>query len=277
MKALITGASRGIGEEYAHRFAQLGYNLILTGRNEDLLRNISVKISDQYRVEVETLNVELANEEELEHLTEKIRACDDLHVLVNNAGFGSGTYFEEEAFDNIDTMIKVHVRAPLKLIHAALPGMKERGGGIIINVSSLGGKTPVPKSSVYSATKSFIQIFSETLHLETRNSNIIVQTLCPGFTRTHFHSRLGANGAQIENNGLIPWMTTEEVVNVSLKNLSKDKVVCVPGFWNKVLWFIAGILPRQIYYKIVSGLDKRSAADEKKQVKTSVASFSTGN
>lgn len=276
MKALITGASRGIGEAYAYRFAQLGYNLILTGRTEDLLHDIAVRISQQYKVEVATLTVELANDQDLESLTLKIRECTDLHVLVNNAGFGSGTYFGQEAFEDVDRMIKVHVRAPLKLIHAALPGMTARGGGIIINVSSLGGKTPFPKSSVYSATKSFIQIFSETLYLETRNSNIVVQTLCPGFTKTHFHSRLGANSAHIEKNGFIRWMTPEEVVEISLNSLSKDKVVCVPGFWNKLLWVTAGMLPRWIYYKLVLGLGTKKNATEGNTVKTSVASFYTG-
>ncbi len=275
MKALITGASRGIGEAYAYRFAQLGYNLILTGRSEDLLHDIAMRITQQYQVEVEILTVELANDGELENLTLKIRECDDLHVLVNNAGFGSGNYFEEEDFDYVDKMIKVHVRAPLKLIHAALPGMTAKGGGIIINVSSLGGKTPFPKSSVYSATKSFIQIFSETLHLETRNSNIVVQTLCPGFTKTHFHSRLGANSARIEKNGFIRWMTPEEVVEISLNSLSKDKVVCVPGFWNKVLWVTAGMLPRWIYYKLILGLGNKKVGGERNQVKASVASLST--
>lgn len=277
MKALITGASRGIGEAYAYRFAQLGYNLILTGRAEDLLHDIAIRISQQYKVEVETLTVELSNDQDLESLTFKIRECTDLHVLVNNAGFGSGTYFGQEAFEDVDRMIKVHVRAPLKLIHAALPGMTVRGGGIIINVSSLGGKTPFPKSSVYSATKSFIQIFSETLYLETRNSNIVVQTLCPGFTKTHFHDRLGANSAHVEKNGFIRWMTPEEVVEISLNSLSKDKVVCVPGFWNKVLWVTAGILPRWIYYKLVLGLGNKKIVSEGNSVKTSVASFSTGS
>ena len=276
MKALITGASRGIGEAYAYRFAQLGYDLILTGRAEDLLQEVAFRISQQYPVEVETLTIELADDNDLERLTLKIREYEDLHVLVNNAGFGSGTYFREEDFDDVDRMIKVHVRAPLKLIHAALPGMTAKNGGIIINVSSLGGKTPFPKSSVYSATKSFIRIFSETLHLETRNSNIFVQTLCPGFTKTHFHSRLGKNGTHMEKNGFIRWMTPEQVVEISLNSLSKDKVICVPGFWNKLLWVTAGILPRRIYYRLVSGLDKKQIPQERK-VKTTIASLSAGN
>lgn len=256
MKALITGASSGIGEAFAKKFAQLGYDLILTGRNHDSLEKLSLQIRGQYPVNVETVLAELASDADVEMLKEKILGTDDLHVLVNNAGFGSYNCFVEEDFAGMDKMIKVHVRAPLRLMHAALPQMIERGGGILINVSSLGGKTPFPKNSVYSATKSFLQVFSESLYLETYRSNILIQTLCPGFTQTRFHERQGIKAAGFKSSGLMSWMTPDEVVEISLKNLRKGKILCVPGFWNKALWVVAGLLPRSLYYSMVKAVER---------------------
>lgn len=257
MKALITGATSGIGEAYAKKFAQLGYDLILTGRREDLLTKLSSTIIEQFRVKVEVLKVELSNEEQLHTLVSKVKQTYDLEVLVNNAGFGSRSSFLEEDIFNQENMVKVHVLAPMKLVHAALPGMITRDRGVIINVASISGKTPLPTGAIYSATKSFLQIFSESLHLENLNSNIVVQCLCPGFTRTDFHKKLDINIKSIKETGIIRWMSAEEVVEYSLRNLRKGKVICVPGLRNKVLWFLSSVLPRPIYYKLVSRVGER--------------------
>lgn len=259
MKVLITGASSGIGEAYAERFARMGYDLILTGRRERLLEAISGRIQEKYHIEVETLTIELTNDAEVDNLAERIRETGDLDVLVNNAGFGSRLNFVDDDYRNQESMIKVHVLVPLKLMHAVLPGMIRRGGGIIINVSSLGIKTPIPTGSVYNATKSFLRMISESLYLENNRSHILFQALCPGFTRTDFHGRLGYINSALKNKGIIRWMSPEEVVEISLRNLKKDKVVCVPGFWNKVLWVMADLIPRKLYYRIVTLQGKREA------------------
>lgn len=257
MKALITGASSGIGEAYANKLAQQGYDLILTGRREKHLYKVSSAIRKKYPVNIEILLLELANETDLEILTDKINCTPDLHVLINNAGFGSGTRFLEKGYSDAEKMVKVHIMAPLKLIHAALPKMKERGNGIIINVSSVSGNTPLLRGAVYSASKSFLRIFSEALYLENIHSNIIIQTLCPGFTRTDFHKKIGLNNDSLKNKGILRWMTPEEVVDISFRNLRKGKVVCVPGFWNKVLWLLADILPKQLYYSLIVLAEKQ--------------------
>lgn len=257
MIALITGASSGIGEAYATKFAELGYDLILTGRREDLLKVLSDKLRKKYNISVETLIVELSNDDELDRLANKIKQIENLQVLINNAGFGSRSHFLEEEYRGQENMIKVHVLAPMKLIYAAMPGMIKRDSGILINVSSISGKTPSPNGAIYNATKSFLQIFSESLYLENINSNITIQTLCPGFTRTDFHGKIGLNDSAFINKGIVRWMSPEQVVEISLKNLKKGKVICVPGFWNKVLWVLADFIPRNIYYKIVSRLGNR--------------------
>lgn len=257
MKALITGATSGIGEAFAIKFAKLGYDLILTGRRIDLLKKSGFDISEKYNVKVEILKVELASDDDLEDLASKIRQTGDIHILVNNAGFGSGTQFLTENFSDSENMVKVQVLAPMKLIRTLLPEMVRRGSGIIINVSSISGKTPLPSGSVYSATKSFLQIFSESLYLETMHSGVFIQSLCPGFTRTDFHSKVGLAENELKNKGLVRWMSPESVVEISLKSLKQGKVICVPGFWNKVMWVLADIIPRKIYYKIVAQLYNR--------------------
>jgi short-subunit dehydrogenase len=257
MKALITGASSGIGEAFAYKLAEQGYDLILTGRREEQLYKVSSGINKKYPVNIEIFLVELADDSGLNLLADKITRTPDLHVLVNNAGFGSGTRFMEKGYADAEKMVKVHIMAPLKLVHATLPKMKENGSGIIINVSSVSGNTPLLRGAVYSASKSFLRIFSEALYLENIHSNIIIQTLCPGFTRTDFHEKIGLNRDSLKNKGILRWMTPEKVVDASFKNLRKGKVVCVPGFWNKVIWLLADILPRGLYYKLVSLAEKK--------------------
>lgn len=257
MKALITGASCGIGEAFAEKFAQMGYDLIITGRKKDMLQSISRRIQERYNVSVETIIIELSIDEEVNDLTARIRT-ENLDILVNNAGFGSRSSFLEEDYLNQELMIKVHVLVPMKLIHAVLPGMIRRNTGIVINVSSLAGNIPLPTGSVYSASKSFLRILSESLYLENMHSNIIFQALCPGFTRTGFHERIGYHDAALRNKGIIRWMRPEKVVEISLKNLRKGKVLCIPGFWNKVLWWLADFIPRKLYYRMVSSAIDRS-------------------
>lgn len=252
MKALITGASSGIGEAFALKFAQLGYDLIITGRRKDLLANIATKLRSTYNISVEALTVELTDDEALEKLANKIKETKNLHILVNNAGFGSHSFFFDSDYQDHVNMVKVHILAPMRLIYAALPGMIQRNEGILINVASLGGKTPSPKSATYNASKSFLQIFSESIYLENIHSNIKMQILCPGFTKTHFHENVNLDAFAQRNKGIIRWMSPEQVVNISLKNLKRGKLICIPGFWNKVLWVLADIIPRNIYYKIVT-------------------------
>ncbi|HEX3008763.1 MAG TPA: SDR family oxidoreductase [Bacteroidales bacterium] len=256
MLAFITGATSGIGEAYATKLAQQGYDLIITGRRMHMLNRIASRLINDYHINVETIKAELSADNELDNLVERIEQIDAIDILVNNAGFGSPYNFLEKNFTGQEKMIIVHIVAPLKLIYAALPRMIKRGHGVIINVSSVSGKTPLPTGATYGATKSFMQIFSESLYLENIDSNILIQTLCPGFTKTNFHDRIGGQN-QYKNKGFIRWMTPEDVVEISLKNLKKGKVICVPGFWNNVLWILADIVPRNIYYKIISRMAKR--------------------
>ena len=257
-RALITGATSGIGEAFARRFASQGYDLIITGRRKEKIKRLAHDLTQSCAVDVEVIIAELSNPGDVDALTQKVRDTENLHILVNNAGFTTKGHFLYEDLEGQQNMVQVHVLAPMKLTYAALPNMTAHGKGTIINVSSLGAFTPLPEAATYSGTKAFLVVFTESLHVELAGTNVKVQALCPGFTRTDFHERIGMDKSKQKNLGIIRWMPPEKVVDTSLKCLKNNQVICVPGFWNKVLVFATHrLLPRSLYYKGVSGLAAR--------------------
>lgn len=265
MYALITGASSGIGKAFAKKFAQMGYDLIITGRRLDLLNHLSETISNQYNVQVKACKIELSDHNQLENFIHFINDFD-IEVLVNNAGFGFKSRFLDEDLSIQVKMVGVHVLTPMRLIHAVLPGMLRRNKGIIINVSSISANTPLSAGVVYAATKSFLKHFTESLYLENIKSNVVFQSLCPGFTISDFHKRVNGESNNYKNKGIVRWMTSDEVVEISLRKLKKGKVICIPGFWNRVLWTLADLFPRTLYYKIVSRKGNRERLFKEDQV-----------
>lgn len=259
--ALITGATSGIGREFAERFASLGYDLIVTGRRKPIIDAAARTIAQRYGVKVSVIIAELSVEPGVKKVLRAISGCDTLSVLVNNAGFGiDGTFIELKIGEHL-AMTDVHVTAPLKFIHAALPGMIRRREGIIINLSSLGAWTPAPINGIYGGTKAFLNIFTESLHMEVRRHGIKVQALCPGFTTTDFHAQMGVE-EEIKKQRLFYWMKPEDVVDYSLKCLAKGKVICVPGFPNRLIRAFLGMIPRKLYYRVTeNGFRKAKGTD----------------
>ncbi len=254
MKALITGASSGIGAEFARRFASLGYDLIITGQRKEQIERVAGEIRTTFGRAVTIKLGNLADARHLAELTELIRLSNDLDILINNAGYGLKKHFvEDETPDNSDRLIDVHLRAALHLMHAAIPGMTARKRGTIINVSSIAGMSPTASDPTYGATKAFLTFFSEALHIVLREKGIRIQALCPGFTWTNFHEKLGMPKEQQTHRGIMRWTTPEKVVDASLKGLEKGRVVCIPGFLNKLAMTIVVFLPRKLYYRIMKG------------------------
>ena len=238
-RALITGASAGIGAEFARQLARAGYHLVLTARREERLRTLAEEIQARFPVQVEVLPADLDEPRDLERLEERIRALDDLTLLVNNAGFGAGGGFARNPAKPELKMIRVHVLASVRLARAVLPGMLDRGHGAIINVSSMAGFVPMPGSATYGATKAYLNSFSETLRVELAGSGVRVQALCPGMTHTELHQAAGLREARIPR---IAWMTAEYVVAESLKGLRENRTVVVPGLLYKILYLVANSL-----------------------------------
>jgi len=251
--AFITGGTSGIGAAFARRFACEGYDLIITGRRKTIIQTLAEDISNRYNVNVEVIIAELSRDNEVDLLVKKIEKNEDIEILVNNAGFGIGKV-DEDVMKKRKDMVKVHILSTMKFTYAAIPNMIRKKSGIIINVSSIASFLPLPGNGVYSGTKAFLNNFSESIYLRLKDKGISVQCLCPGFTRTDFHSRIGYPEEELKNRGIVRWMSADEVVEYSMKCLKKNRVICIPGFWNRMIVLGLTILPKTLYYKIVNAV-----------------------
>jgi hypothetical protein len=226
--ALITGASSGIGAEFARQLAAAGFNLVLTARREEKLTTLAAELNAAYNVTTEVIAADLAQSEDVSQLEARLAALN-LAVLVNNAGFGTTGGLLASDLEQQMAMLNVHVMAVMRLCRAALPGMTERGGGIMINVSSISAFFPSPGDVNYPASKAYLNVFSQALQAEVLESGIIVQALCPGFTVTEFHDTEMMTAFDRKKVPFALWMTTEDVVSTSLHSLDPNHVVCIPG------------------------------------------------
>lgn len=250
--AFITGATSGIGKAFAERLAHDGYNLVLTGRRAEILQTLAADLSSAYGVTIEPVLAELSNDKDVEALVRKVQGLSDLALLVNNAGFGTLGLFHEESAETQTAMVKCHVLAPVLLMHAAIPNMLRAGGGAIINVSSVRAFGPGIRTAVYAGAKSFLNSISQSVALELQGTGVKVQVLCPGYTTTDFHNRLGLETSG-KNRGLVRWMSPEEVVDISLRCLAKDKIVCLPNLWNKALALLLKFSPLSVVKRWAQG------------------------
>ena len=254
---VITGATSGIGAGFARAFAGQGYDLILTGRRKEKLADLAAEISNKYSVNVVQKLIELSDPVQVKAFIDELKALE-IDLLINNAGFGMRATFLQESVEKLNTMIAVHAAVPMQLMHSLLPGMIQRQSGIIINVASVAGFFPLPKSGVYSATKSFLTLLTESMHVELQKSGVRVQALCPGMTVTDFHSKLGKNPDRFyKKSGPMKAMTPEQVVEVSLKYLKKNKPLCVPGINNRFLVTIPRLLSKSMIYKLTRAVRDR--------------------
>jgi short-subunit dehydrogenase len=231
--ALITGASAGLGAEYARQLAGAGTNLVLVARRLDRLDDLARELRQKHAVTVGTLQADLSRDEGIGLVERRVAEEPALDLLVNNAGYGGKTGFVRgEAADHID-MARVHIDATVRLTHAALPGMIARGRGAVINLASVAAFSPF-SGAMYSGTKAFLAMFSLNLQAELGGKSVVVQALCPGMTHTEFHAVADINKA------IVPspfWMTAEKVVRISLRKLGRG-VICVPGWKNKTIAFL---------------------------------------
>jgi len=231
--ALITGASAGLGAEYARLLAATGTSLILVARRLDRLTGLAQELQTKHAVTVEPLQADLSTPDGVERVERRIAGETTLDLLVNNAGFGGrGGFVRGETADHL-TMVQVHVTATVRLTRAAIPGMIARGRGAVINVASVAAFSPL-SGAMYSGTKAFLVMFSENLQAELKDKGILVQALCPGMTHTEFHEVAEFDKAVVPKPF---WMTAEEVVRISLRRLGHG-AVCVPGWKNKAIAFL---------------------------------------
>lgn len=233
--AVITGASSGLGAEYARQLAARGYGLLLVARRADRLEALAADLRTQHGIAAAGHPADLNQPAEVEALAERLRALPDLSLLINNAGFGTVGAFTQVPLEKSLAMVQVHLHATLALTHAALPGLTARGRGALINVASLAGFVPRAGSANYGATKAYLIAFSEALQLELASAGVRVQALCPGFTYTEFHDTPEFTGfSRAEIPGFF-WTPAAVVVRASLAALATDRVVVVPTWRDQLL------------------------------------------
>lgn len=253
--ALVTGASSGIGRAFATQLGASGTELVLVARRRRRLEELADELERGGAPRPEVLVADLAEAEQRgvveARLEDRSRPID---LLVNNAGFGTRGYFAELAVDTEDTEIRVNVLAPVRLAHAALPGMLERGRGGIVNVSSMAALQPLPRWATYAATKAFLTSFSEALHEEVRGQGVSVLALMPGFTVTEFHDKAPMAPSSIPGPF---WMTAADVVHSGLKALERGRARHVPSPRNRAVAVVARLAPRVVSRRVVHAADRR--------------------
>ena len=237
--ALITGATAGIGHEYAVQLAARGDDLVLVARNGARLEEVAEELRRAHQVEVEVLVADLTDRADLARVEARLADHDrPIDLLVNNAGFGLKKRFLDNTADEETEMLEVLVTAVLRLTHAALGAMAERGHGGIINVSSVAAF--LPRGS-YSAAKAWVNSFSEWAHMEYGPRGVQVMALCPGFTKTEFHERM-----QVKRGDGFLWLDVDFLVRKSLEDFEKGRAFSIPGAQYKTITALTKAVPNRV-------------------------------
>lgn len=237
--ALITGASAGLGAEFARQLATRQADLVLVARTAEALESLAQRLRDEHGVHVEVITADLAVEAEVQRVADRLAdPAAPIDLLVNNAGFGLPLQFADNDIDDEVRHLRVHVEASMRLMHAALRSMRGRGGRII-NVASVAGFI---SRSTYSACKSWLIGFSRWANAEYDRDGISVTALCPGFTHTSFHERMGLEPGQ-EGVPSVLWLDAARVVRAGLRDASLGRSVSIPSVRYKVVVALARMLP----------------------------------
>jgi len=248
--ALVTGASVGIGESFTRLLASKGYNVVLVSRDEARLNERAAGLREKYGVQTFVLPADLSTNEGCASVEEYINTYE-IDVLINNAGFGINKAFSASDINAEQQMFDVLVRTPMRLMHTAIPGMKQRNSGTIINVSSVASFIA---GGTYSASKSYLTVLSESLNTELASSGVKVSALCPGFTRTEFHER-----GRMKMGGLpkFMWLNSDKLVEQSWIDAVANKPVSIPGWQYKLLVGVISTVPRKFVRQIGMNVRKK--------------------
>ncbi|MBA4158949.1 MAG: SDR family oxidoreductase [Gemmatimonadetes bacterium] len=252
--ALVTGASTGIGEAFARSLAARGMHLVLTARREDRLRALTDELTVAHGIRTHVIPLDLAEPGAPEEIWRQAADGREIHLLVNNAGFGFQGAFHELPRDREVSVVQVNITAVLELAHLALQGMRARGEGGILNVASVAAFQPLPTLATYAASKAFVLYFSEALWEENRRAGVRVVALCPGRTPTGFQERAGTGIVDRSTPG---FKLPAEVAEAGLRALEKGRSYVIPGAVNYVNSFSGVLLPRQLLMRMLGKLIRR--------------------
>jgi len=246
---LITGASSGIGLEFANQLNEFGAKLIITARNKDKLNELAENYQGATVIPGDlsdkTFPSQLYNEIQSKGL--------DVDILINNAGFGSIGKLLKSDLETYESMVQVNITALTQLSHLFISDMVEKGNGGIINVASVAAFQPVPYMNVYSATKAYVKSFSLALHEEYKDKSIVVTAVCPGYTKTNFQ-----NAANMSSDAVGIKMLPEDVVRQSLIAHKNGKNLVINGFINKIMAHSNRFLPSFLTLAVTRNLMKNA-------------------
>lgn len=238
---MVLGATGGIGRAYAETLAGAGCALLVVARNRDRLEELAKRLNTTYRVAVEVLAADLAQEDGLRSVETRIREDTSLELLVNSAGLASWGRFSDLDLDRELDVIRVNVIAGVRLTKAALAVMLPRRRGAIVNVASLAGYTPLPFCATYGGTKAHLVSFTRALYEELRGTGVRIQVACPAFVRTEMFSRSGADVARLPS---FIWDRPETIARRSLAALRHNRrPVCLPGIRARMLLLLFRLMP----------------------------------
>jgi len=236
--ALVTGATAGIGLAFARRLAGRGHDLVLVARDADRLASVADDLRAEHGVEVEVLVADLVEPDQLATVEARLADPDrPVELLVNNAGFGLKKRFLDNPADAEQAMLTVLVTAVLRLCHAALGPMTQRGSGGVINVSSVAAFLP---RGTYGAAKAWVNSFSEWAAHEYRGRGVRVMALCPGFTKTEFHERM-----QVTRGEGLMWLDVDFLVEKALADFDRGRVYSIPGAQYKAIVGLTRLVPNR--------------------------------
>jgi short-subunit dehydrogenase len=243
--ALVTGATAGIGLEFARQLAARGHGLVLVARDEARLASVAEELRSTYGIEVEVLVADLGDLAQCATVEARLADRDrPIELLVNNAGFGLKQRFLDNDIEAEAGMLDVLVTAVLRLSHAALGPMAERGRGGVINVSSVAAFLP---RGTYSAAKAWVNSFSEWAHNEYKPQGVTVMALCPGFTKTEFHERM-----QVKRGDNFMWLDVEFLVKTALADFDKGRTFSIPGAQYKTVVALTRAVPSGVLQRFQS-------------------------
>ncbi len=240
--ALITGASSGLGEEFAKQLARKGCHLVLTARSREKLVALAARLHAAHGVQCRVMDADLASEAGMASLLDHLELFEIDHVIAN-AGFGHWGLFDETSLESQTEMVRVNCESLVALVHRTLAKMIARRFGGVILVASTASFQPIPKFAVYAASKAFVRSFGEALAEETRDRGVRVSVLCPGPMPTGFQARAGTHitGGQ----RALVW-SAQQTVELALREYAAERVVVVPGVMNRLSAVVGSHTPRRV-------------------------------
>ena len=244
--ALITGASSGLGAEFARQLAERGADVVLVARDKDALQSVAARLRESYGVEVEVLVADLTDPRQRDNVVKRLEDEQrPIEMLVNSAGHGLPLAFERNDIEDEARHLALHVEVPMRLARAALGPMLARGSGRIVNVASVAGFIP---RGTYGAVKAWVISFSRWANVRYAPRGVTVTAVCPGYVHTNFHERLGLPPGQ-EGIPEGMWLNASDVVRESLHDAARGRAVSVPSLKYKLLVGLSRLVPASLVVK----------------------------